>query len=650
MIFGKKVMQILVCFCVVLPSLSAQCIDGNCYEGTGTLVYKSGSKYIGQFLGGERHGAGTLFSADGSRYQGAWHHDQMHGKGVEVLPDGSTIRGTWENGRLVKSGRASTEERARGPEQQTGCMSGNCLNGKGIFIFPTGAVYVGDFLDGEIHGYGTCYYANGSKYQGYWAHRYPEGNGTKTYHDGTQRTGFWKKGQPVDEFGNFVDEQTRSVMAEAAAVDLQTGCLMGDCFEGEGTYAYANGSRYEGLFRDGKPNDFGTFYYANGDRFEGYFDAGMPHGEGVLYKVNGKTLSGRWEAGEFQGRPNVATDQSFGCMDGNCNDGVGTYIFRNGSTYTGTFLDNRPHGAGKLVYANGGFYEGELKNGLFDGEGTLYLSNDSEVYGYWSKGTYMGEEPGSYANTSGIFKVQGANADVAVWALVVGIASYDHMPVLNYTDDDAYQMFAFFKSPEGGALDDAHLKILVDEDATKQNILQHMRKIFKQAGPNDLVILYFSGHGLPGSFLPIDFDGINNKLMHEEINAVIDSSSAKFKLCIADACHSGSLLTERGDLIPNTIETYYRSLAQSGPGSALLMSSKSNETSLESSGLRQGVFSHFLIKGLQGGADIDNNKIVTIQELYNFISHQVRTYTGNRQSPIIEGEFDRNMAISVCRQ
>ena len=37
------------------------------------------------------------------------------------------------------------------------------------------------------------------------------------------------------------------------------------------------------------------------------------------------------------------------------------------------------------------------------------------------------------------------------------------MPVLRYTDDDAYQMYAFFKSPEGGALDDEHIRILINE-------------------------------------------------------------------------------------------------------------------------------------------------------------------------------------------
>jgi uncharacterized caspase-like protein len=156
---------------------------------------------------------------------------------------------------------------------------------------------------------------------------------------------------------------------------------------------------------------------------------------------------------------------------------------------------------------------------------------------------------------------------------------------------------------------------------------------------------------LPGSFLPIDFDGFNNKLDHEEINKILDGSPAKYKLCIADACHSGSLLAmaEKSGTMRNVLEDYYKTLAQAEAGTALIMSSKGEETSLESSGLRQGVFSHFLIRGLKGEADKDSNKIVTVQELYDYINENVKSYTMNRQSPVLKGHFDPNMTVSVVR-
>ena len=306
-----------------------------------------------------------------------------------------------------------------------------------------------------------------------------------------------------------------------------------------------------------------------------------------------------------------------------------------------------PHGQGVIRYENGDYYEGSWNNGTFNGQGTLFLQTAKRVAGIWKAGAFVGPTAPQQAAPSP--KASSPTSSPSkVWAVVIGVSTYNHMPTLRFTDDDAYRMYAFLKSPEGGALSDDRLRILVDEDATRHNILTNLKEVFSRAGSNDLVLLYFSGHGLQGSFLPIDFDGFNNKILHEEINQIFRNSRAKYKICIADACHSGSLLALKGTTsAQNALEKYYATLAQAAPGTALILSSKSNETSLESSGLRQGVFSHFLIRGLKGEADNNFDKIVTIQELYNYTESNVRSYTGNRQSPVMKGRFDRNMPAAV---
>ena len=97
------------------------------------------------------------------------------------------------------------------------------------------------------------------------------------------------------------------------------------------------------------------------------------------------------------------------------------------------------------------------------------------------------------------------------------------------------------------------------------------------------------------------------------------------------------------------LSQYYQTLAKSVSGTALLMSSKADETSLESSGLRQGVFSHFLIRGLKGEADENKDKVVSVEELFDFIARNVRDYTGNRQSPVIKGTYDPKMPVAMVR-
>ena len=92
-------------------------------------------------------------------------------------------------------------------------------------------------------------------------------------------------------------------------------------------------------------------------------------------------------------------------------------------------------------------------------------------------------------------------------------------------------------------------------------------------------------------------------------------------------------------------DAYYDRLTGDGQHTAILLSSKSEETSLESKGLRQGVFSHFLLRGLKGEADLNKDSVVTIKELFEYVSLNVKEYTEDKQTPEIKGEFDAQMPV-----
>ncbi|NUO01681.1 MAG: hypothetical protein HUU01_13830, partial [Saprospiraceae bacterium] len=201
----KQILLVPILILSMIHLAKAQCLSGNCQNGNGVFLLASGDRYIGQFRDGKIQGTGSCFYTDGSRYQGEWEEGLPNGKGTRVARDGSRQEGEWRKGKFVRTLQMELIQKGITDKSQTGCISGDCTNGKGIHVYASGAVYIGDFLNGEIHGIGVCYYPDGSKYQGEWVHRYPEGRGTKTYADKTTRTGAWKKGQPVDERGRIVD-------------------------------------------------------------------------------------------------------------------------------------------------------------------------------------------------------------------------------------------------------------------------------------------------------------------------------------------------------------------------------------------------------------------------------------------------------------
>lgn len=530
---------------------------------------------------------------------------------------------------------------------QAQCVKGNCKNGRGTYVYASGAKYKGQFRDGKIHGDGVLYFSNGNKYIGRWENQYRQGKGKLIFSNGDVYKGNFNKSR-------FSGKGTM----EFKDGDKYVGNWKNDRQDGEGVYHYSNGDRYEGTFDAGKLSGQGQMFYKDGAKYVGSWKNNYKDGQGIYYKPDGSKLDGLWVSGKFandkveaesaEEETIVLKDELRDCNKLVCRNGIGVYTYGDGTKWIGEFKDGYPAGQGTCYYANGDKYVGGWERHAPHTEGIMYYSQGRVLGAVWEYGNPILELDAEDDMIAQEHVAVDNDDKVKIWAVVVGVARYAHMPVLKYTDDDAYHIYAFLKSPEGGALPDEQIKVLIDDDATRSNIIWSMRQVLGQADENDVVLLYFSGHGLPGSFLPVDFDGFNNKLQHEDLKELFKESKAKHKICLADACHSGSLMAMRAPL-DGTLRKYYEAFEESDGGTALLLSSKGDEYSLEDKGLRQGIFSHFLIRGLKGEADDDKNKIVTISELYNFVYANVRRYTGNAQTPTISGQYDHKMPVSVIR-
>ena len=79
------------------------------------------------------------------------------------------------------------------------------------------------------------------------------------------------------------------------------------------------------------------------------------------------------------------------CIKGDCRDGYGVLVLREGYSYTGDFKNGRFDGYGTLAHCNGGKYEGGWKKGQYCGQGTLILPDGGKYVGGWKDSLPFGK-------------------------------------------------------------------------------------------------------------------------------------------------------------------------------------------------------------------------------------------------------------------
>ena len=174
---------------------------------------------------------------------------------------------------------------------------------------------------------------------------------------------------------------------------------------------------------------------------------------------------------------------------------------------------------------------------------------------------------------------------------------------------------------------------LLNENATIQNIISSMRRTFAQAGTDDIVVLFFSGHGYPGGF--VAYDG---QLTYTQVRKAMATSKCKNKMIFADACFSGKIRTDG-----NSSQSSNQAAKKANV--MLFLSSRSNETSIERRDMQNGFFTTYLQKGLRGGADANRDRVITAKELYDYVHKGVVEISHDRQHPVMWGNFSDKMSV-----
>jgi tetratricopeptide (TPR) repeat protein len=241
------------------------------------------------------------------------------------------------------------------------------------------------------------------------------------------------------------------------------------------------------------------------------------------------------------------------------------------------------------------------------------------------------------------------------YALIIGIAAYEKLPEkaqLQYSERDAESMYSILISPEGGNFKAENVRKLVGPRATLANVRREIEDwLPKVARDDDRVLIYFAGHGFvhngKGYLAPYDIDlkdiagtGYAMETLGEVVGRRI---KAKWKVLLTDSCHSGSI-TPVADTaaINSTLQGLDRSLFS-------LTASRDREQSFESPdwGGGHGIFTYYVVKGLEGSADESRDGVVTADELGEYVRREVRSATSGKQNPTSErGSYDSSMLLA----
>lgn len=155
--------------------------------------------------------------------------------------------------------------------------------------------YVGDTLDGKIHGIGRFDWANGSSYEGDFKDGVVHGEGTMQYVDGSKYTGTFNRGErhgygvlTLDNgdvyVGTFVSDKMtgEGELTSESEGESYRGYWKDGSRHGTGVQTREDGSQYSGYFLNNKRHGFGEHIHGTGQTYRGYFRGNLKHGDGIL--------------------------------------------------------------------------------------------------------------------------------------------------------------------------------------------------------------------------------------------------------------------------------------------------------------------------------------------------------------------------------
>jgi hypothetical protein len=252
------------------------------------------------------------------------------------------------------------------------------------------------------------------------------------------------------------------------------------------------------------------------------------------------------------------------------------------------------------------------------------------------------------------------------WAVVIGIGQYEHPSIsqLRYAVADAEAVYEALIGPVGFRKE--HVLLITDRTErrpTLKNIKWALGTFLaRSAKKDDTVLIFFAGHGAPETdqrslerdglakyLIPSDAEAddlYSSALPMDELQTIFGRIEAERVVAFLDTCYSGAAggrtFQSRGTRAAGIDDLFLERLTRS-KGRAIITASRPSEVSIELSELGHGIFTYYLVSGLKGAADLNQDGVVTLQEVYEYVEAQVSAKSravGGRQHPVMKGELE----------
>jgi hypothetical protein len=233
-----------------------------------------------------------------------------------------------------------------------------------------------------------------------------------------------------------------------------------------------------------------------------------------------------------------------------------------------------------------------------------------------------------------------------LYGLFIGISKYqDDRLQLGLASKDARDFADALKAQSGKLYGDVQTRVLIDEGATRGDILDGLEWLEKQVTSRDIGVIFLAGHGMTDEhqnywFLPDDvkIEKLRTTAVaQEDIQRTLRGLPGKAILFL-DTCHSGQLLASADGAKSRgvaDVTAVVNELTSAENGVVAFASSTGREVSLERPEWGNGAFTKALIEGLGGKADLLHNGAITLSELDAYVVNRVKDLTGGVQHAVM---------------